>query len=93
MPQSNGKSTVRWIGILVTLFSLAIIGTTGFLNAQSSKLDKEKLDIMVFDAHKEAQAQQFKSVLDHQSSEFKHVQKSLGKIERKLGIYDPEDTE
>lgn len=90
--KNNGK-TVRWVGILVTIF-LVIIGAVCTLSTKAdAKLDKEKLDIVVFEVYKESQNLQFQSLENFQKSEFGHVQKSLGNIERRLGIYEPENPE
>ena len=59
---TNGR-TIKWvIGGLVTIFIVVIGAITTLSTKADTKLDKDKLDCSVFNAHKEAQVAEFINV-------------------------------
>jgi hypothetical protein len=72
------KQVAGIVSLFVIVLGLCIAG-------DAAKLDKD-----VYKEHCESQTKQFKSTNEKQNDNHQAVIKSLDKIEKKLGIYEPE---
>ena len=77
--------------IISGLVVATVIGTAGYVFASFRILDTKKVDVVVFNQHKEHQKEKLQGIEEFNKAGFERVEGSLLKIERKLGIYEPDD--